>query len=69
MNVNIASEIYREKYGPVYSFEYYIDSVKRGIDLLQSNGLEKKCDTTERKAINMALEYSNEEMIAALSSL
>ena len=69
MNVNIASEIYHEKYGMLFTFEYYMELLKNGVQLLQNGGLEKKCDSSESRAMNLALEYSNEEMLAALFAL
>jgi hypothetical protein len=68
MNVNIASEIYHERYGLMFSFEYYMDLLKKGVELLQRNGIQQRCSSSERKAMNIALEYSNEEMMAALMS-
>jgi hypothetical protein len=63
MNIEIATQLYNDKYRMLFTFEYYIDLLRRGVRLLQANSLGKKCNNIEHKAMNIALEYNIEVMV------
>lgn len=64
MEIEIAKKVYSGKYHERMDFEYYLNILERGFNLLKNQATKRKCDKNERDAMKMALEYNLEQMFS-----
>ena len=58
MDILIVERLYKEKYNTLYSFEYFIDLIVKGLTLIKSEALNRRANIIEQKAMRLALEYN-----------
>jgi hypothetical protein len=60
MELTYSPKLYEEKYHQDMTLEIYQDCLRRGLQLLEENGLEKQHELKDLKLIRMALEFNRQ---------
>ncbi len=62
MELEIAKKLYNGKYSRRMEFEYYVEKLETGFQLLKEKATKRPCTKEERDAMKVALEYNLETM-------
>ncbi len=66
MKTELVKKIHEQKYSVTMTFDQYLGSLMRGLELMQNQGLYQK-DIAGMESVNLALEYNMELMVNYLS--
>ena len=68
MELNHASDIYKEKYEKEMTMEAYLEYLTRGFELLKETVTEESLELKDLKAIRIALEYRRQVITSSLKN-
>ena len=68
MELNHASDIYKEKYAKDMTMETYVEYLTRGFELLKETVTEESLELKDLKAIRIALEYRRQVITSSLKN-